>query len=377
MNIPDGASELIWIVAGSYTALMLFLFAAFGREETSHSSAAPHISVIVCARNEENNIPALVESLMGQTYRHAEFILVNDRSTDRTRILLDAVTKQDSRFRVVEIREQTSSLPPKKRAITEGIRAATGEIICLTDADCLPPPGWIEHLVNKFTPEVGLVAGFSPYQFARMTEAHPGIRALVGFVRFEETLTSFLAASAAKAGFPWLCSGRNLAYRRVVFDEVEGFEANKHSVSGDDDLFLQSVRKRTAWRILYTTDSFTFVPTTPPLRWVDFFNQRLRHFSDGKFYLPSVQLFLFLYHTANLIILAYFVSALTGFVPLSVGIGSLGLKLFADAVVLYRASRTFNEPISLTAFIPNCLAYIFYNILIGPLGFVGKFTWKK
>jgi cellulose synthase/poly-beta-1,6-N-acetylglucosamine synthase-like glycosyltransferase len=370
---------LVLILTSSYVTVVLYLLHAFSRVRSGGSKATPFVSVIVAARNEETALPALLSALQSQSYPQIEILIVNDRSTDQTaRIVADAAVKQ-SRIRLVNIVERSEILPPKKNALTVAIQQSRGEIICLTDADCIPPSAWVERLVEYFEPEVGMVAGFSPYNVSEKVRAEFSAfqKVLVNFVRFEEILTSFLAASCSHSGFPWLCSGRNLAYRREVFDAVGGFSSSRGSVSGDDDLLLQAVRSKTRWKIVYALEEHTFVPTTPPTTATGFLHQRLRHFSDGKYYLLSVQGFLFWYHASNLAILVYFVMGLVGIVNLAFGCTVLGVKLMIDGYTIVASSKRFAQPASWTSFVPNEILYVLYNVLIGPLGFFEKFSWKK
>jgi len=370
---------LILILTSSYVAIILFLIRTFSDIPKVVSTAKPLVSVIVAARNEEASLPELLSALQIQSYPNLEILIVDDRSTDLTASKVSAAAANDPRIRLINIVDLSSDLSPKKNAITQAIRQSRGEIICLTDADCLPSPEWVEGLVEYFEPRVGMVAGFSPY---RMLKTAPLLssqfqRILVSFVQYEEIITSFLAASCSHAGFPWLCSGRNLAYRREVFEEVGGFSSNGHSVSGDDDLLLQTIRRKTEWKIVYALNPQTFVSTSPPTTANDFLQQRLRHFSDGKHYLLTVQAFLLWFHASNLAILLYFALGFLGAANLLFGSLALGAKLLVDCYALVTSSKRFEQRLSLINFVPNEILYVLYNTLIGPMGFFERFTWKQ
>jgi len=120
-------------------------------------------------------------------------------------------------------------MPAKKNALKAGIEASKGEILCFTDADCLPVSRWIEELVKSFKPNVGLVAGYSPYQIPNDEISKEGFfkKLFFKFIAYEEFRAAIWAAGSIGWEIGWLCTGRNLAYRRKVYDEVNGFEKLK------------------------------------------------------------------------------------------------------------------------------------------------------
>jgi len=98
----------------------------------------PRISVMVAARNEEENIEACVSTLLGQDYPNFEVIAVDDRSDDRTPVLLRQMEAQSNgRLRVVTVRELKEGWFGKNNAMREGVARSTGDWLCFTDAD-----GW-------------------------------------------------------------------------------------------------------------------------------------------------------------------------------------------------------------------------------------------
>ena len=97
------------------------------------------------------------------------------------------------------------------------------------------------------------------------------------FIQIDALTLAVMAAGTIGIGWATTCSGRNLSYRKKVFDEIGGFSEISSFVSGDDDLFLHTVRSRTAWNTRYAVDPQAAVPSyvTGTLR--SFFNQRTRH----------------------------------------------------------------------------------------------------
>lgn len=99
------------------------------------------VSIIVPAYNAEKCIIACVESLVNQTYRDIEIILVNDGSTDSTASILDELRKKDARIKVINKKNGGVS-----SARNTGIKAAKGEYIMFCDSDDIPDLKWCEEL---------------------------------------------------------------------------------------------------------------------------------------------------------------------------------------------------------------------------------------
>ena len=265
-------------------------------------------------------------------------------------------------------------MPPKKNALARAISSSTGEILCFTDADCLPPPGWISALVAAFDQETGLVAGYSPYTANGRKDKH-AMKWLQRFIEYEEFKGAIWSAGSIGMNKAWLCTGRSLAYRRKVYDEVGGFEKIKRSVSGDDDLFLQLVRRRTSWKFRYITDKTSFVPTIPPQTFDAFVQQRTRHFSAGKYFPQSMKSFFLAFHAANFLLFSTLIvglfSGFSGHV-----LWPFVLKCIIDSILFFRTAPKFSQMKFSSSFLIMESLYVAYNTFIGPLGFIKRFEWK-
>ena len=107
------------------------------------ASGNPRVSIIVPARNEEQDIEASLRTLLALDYDNYEVIAVNDRSTDRTGEIMEKVAQQEltvSRLRVIHHRELPSGWLGKTHAMWTAANAATGDWLLFTDADVLFKP---------------------------------------------------------------------------------------------------------------------------------------------------------------------------------------------------------------------------------------------
>jgi cellulose synthase/poly-beta-1,6-N-acetylglucosamine synthase-like glycosyltransferase len=362
-----------------YALVILALIMGIRRLQHVKFTAKPFVSVIVAARNEEANMHSLLDCLLRQDYPEYEIIIVNDRSTDRTPAIIEQSQQQNTNIRRIDITIPSPDMPSKKHALARGIAESKGEILVFTDADCLPPSTWLSRMIQGFEKKVGLVAGYSPYllrQESPSREPSAFTSLFLKFIQYEEFKGATWSAGSIGLNRGWLCTGRSLAYRRAVYDEVGGFEDIRHSVSGDDDLFLQTVRRRTTWQIRYITSPGSYVPTWAPPTFREFVKQRIRHFSAGKYFSFPMKLFLLLFHFANLMIL---LSLMSGFVFGNSVVSFLPyvIKSILDTTLFFTAAPVFGEKQFGPSFLFMEILVILYNSLIGPLGFLKRFEWKQ
>jgi glycosyltransferase involved in cell wall biosynthesis len=95
----------------------------------------PQVSVVIPARNEERRIGEALQSVLRQDYPNAEFIVIDDRSTDRTGTILAEMARGDARLRIITIAELPSGWLGKNYALYRGAEAANGDLILFADAD--------------------------------------------------------------------------------------------------------------------------------------------------------------------------------------------------------------------------------------------------
>ena len=373
--LPQLIGPVLLAGTGLYLGMVVWLLAGIGRSRRDRSSSGrrPPVSAIVAARDEGRRLAACVRALGRQAYGGSvEIVVVDDRSRDDTaRVLSELRSEWDGEADLVLV--QAPDPPrfpcPKKSALAAGIARSRGEILLFTDADCRPPPEWLESMVSRFTDDVGLVAGYA--------HPHPagGIRQRT--LALDNLGVAALAEGSIGMGAPLACTGRSLAYRRVLYEEVGGFEEIGHLVSGDDVYFLRLAAARTGWRFRYCADGSAAVPSAPPpLRWRDLLDQKVRHASKAARYEGGARWLgaaMYLYHAA---LLAGGLLAAGGMqAPLFLGCWLT--RWLADLVLLARfAPRSADRSCLLCLPLVEIL-YIPYVLLLVPLGRAGWFRWKN
>jgi len=100
----------------------------------------PKVSVVIPARNEERNVEHALQSVLGLDYPGLEIMVVNDRSTDGTRDILEKLAKGDQRLTLLNIGSLPEGWLGKTHALHMGAQQAQGEFILFTDADIVFHP---------------------------------------------------------------------------------------------------------------------------------------------------------------------------------------------------------------------------------------------
>ena len=236
------------------------------------------LSVIICARNEEDNLRENLPKILNQDYHRFEVILVNDFSEDETKWLLKELCTQYEHLKVVEIAEHVRLKHGKKFAVTLGIKAAQYEHLVFTDADCVPQSDqWLQQMARAFEGGEEIVLGYSPYT------KKPGL--LNALIRFETFHTAMSYLSYALKGNAYMGVGRNLGYTKSLFFRGKGFAAHMHIPSGDDDLFVN--QNATPDNTAICIEPEAHVWSEPKTTFSAYIQQKTRHAGASKIYRPS------------------------------------------------------------------------------------------
>ena len=251
------------------------------------------ISVIVCAKNEAENVANFIPLLAEQNYPDFEIVLIDDASSDDTLDLFEAFEKQYSNIKLVKVKNNEAFWGNKKFALTLGIKAAKNEYLLFTDADCYPiSKDWIKEMSSQFTLEKTIVLGYGAYEKIAGSFLNK-------IIRFETMLTAVQYFSWAKIGSPYMGVGRNLAYKKEEFFNVNGFIDHMKIRSGDDDLFINQAASRKNTTICFDQNSFTY--SLPKKSFKEWFVQKRRHISTATFYNPFDRLQLTVFYVSQLL----------------------------------------------------------------------------
>jgi len=338
----------------------------YGLRRTKDSIVAdsnPFVSVIIAARNEEENLPNCLKSLADQTYarEHFEVIIANDGSTDGTAALCERFSVTIPNFISFSTTENPR-LPGKPNALAQAIDRAKGEVILITDADCTVPPTWIECTVKRYSPGVGLVGGITLQQ---ADNAFHGMQSL------DWAYILGVASSSAALGRPLGSIGNNLSFRRKAYDEVGGYRNIRFSVTEDYSL-VQAILATKKWAFLYPIDETVLVESLACPTLKSLIQQKHRWGKGGldmKFWGFVIMAIGFSMHT---ILLWNFLT-----LNFAAAGAALVVKLVADYTFLYRILSKLKRTGELRFFYSFELYYTLYVFCLPFLViFGGKVNWK-
>jgi glycosyltransferase involved in cell wall biosynthesis len=234
------------------------------------------ISVIVCAKNEAENVANFIPLLAEQNYPDFEIVLIDDASSDSTLDIFEKFETKYANIRIVKVENNEAFWGNKKYALTLGIKASKKAYLLFTDADCYPTSkDWITAMSSQFTMHKTIVLGYGGYEKIANS-------LLNKIIRFETLLTAVQYLSWAKTGNPYMGVGRNLAYKKEVFFNVNGFINHIQVRSGDDDLFINEAATSKNTTIAYTPESFTY--SKPKTTYKEWIIQKRRHLSTSSHY---------------------------------------------------------------------------------------------
>ncbi|MCU7550928.1 glycosyltransferase [Chitinophagaceae bacterium LB-8] len=355
-----------------YSALIGYYYYHWKKLKAYEAPANPpsvSVSVIVAARNEEQCIGRLIESLLHQTYPKDlfEIIIVNDFSTDATANVVGSFSNKQVRLVHPDTQPDQSS---KKKAIEAGINASKGELVLITDADCLPQKCWIQTIAS-FYKEKGAVFMAAPVKFL-------GQRSVLHiFQSLDFMMLQGITAASVQAGTHSMCNGANLAYQRQAFFDVRGFEGIDKIASGDDMLLMYKIWKQHPAKVMYIKSRDVIMQTEPMSSWKAFFGQRIRWSSKATYYddyrITMVLLFVYLFNLLFLVLLgATFFNISNGWMLLLY----LLMKTLVEGIFLYAVSRFYKEERLMLYFPLMQPLHILYTIVIGFISQFGHYEWK-
>ncbi len=321
--------------------LYYYLF-VYGRVSFCKSSLATKnsskqydpVSVVICARNEEENLALYLPSVLEQDYPDYEVVVVNDCSSDDSELLLQRLAAQYKHLRVTTIQPDVKFTHGKKLALTVGIKAASHNQILLTDADCKPESkDWIKCMAENFSHKHSIILGYGGYFHAK------GL--LNKLVRIDTLYVAMQYLGFSLAKRPYMGVGRNLAYTKELYMNNKGFASHSHILSGDDDLFIQEVATKHNTVIEIRANAHTRSSAAETFsEWV---RQKRRHLTTSPLYRKSVKWRLGWEPISRVLFWAtgiYLIS--TGFYPIIVA-SVLLFRLLVVQLILGLVKRRLNE----------------------------------
>ncbi|NCD69289.1 glycosyltransferase family 2 protein [Mucilaginibacter agri] len=362
-----------FLLTGLYLLVIVYLikgWAALKRPVLSSTTFNTKVTILIAARNEEDNLAETIEDLLAQDYPKelTEIIIVDDHSTDNTAGIIRSYADQGVKLLQLQADQALNSY--KKKAITEAIAMSTGDLLVATDADCRMGSKWLSSIVGyyeKYNP----VMISSPVNYFHEQSF---------FERLQTLEFSFLIGIGAAFignGRASTCNGANLAYRKDVFYEVGGFKGIDDLASGDDELLLQKVAAVYPGRIgfLKLREAIVYTYAKPDLG--AFLQQRRRWASKSTRYKDK-----------KVVALAVGIWAFNASLILNVALGFFNpwffklllaeflVKVLFETALLMPIMDFFKRTALLKYMVILSPIHIFYMVYIGLMGNTSKYNWK-
>ncbi|MEJ5285908.1 MAG: hypothetical protein CH6_2835 [Candidatus Kapaibacterium sp.] len=344
-----------WILILSsivYFLRICFFITGFFKERKiankfSKNELQPFVSIIIPARNEEENIQRTLSSFEKLNYPKDkyEIIVVNDRSNDNTQRIVENLLQEIPNLKLLTIEndEQKQKIPGKAGALHFGVEHSKGDIVFVTDADCTVKENWVEKIVKFYSDvETGFVTSYTNVVGSRLFDKIQAVEWI-----YMHTM--------AMGGIGWKqplgCYGNNLTFRKSYYETFGGYKKIPFSVT--EDLALQQAFHKNGYKVHYYIDPEATVDTKPVKNIVEYFAQHHRWARGGLnlgwraviFVLSSFAIWAgFIYFTI--------VEDLFHFLLL-LAIRMVGdlLLLFPPLVILKKKSYIFYVPISVFFFL--------------------------
>jgi 1,2-diacylglycerol 3-beta-glucosyltransferase len=355
------------IILALFYCLLIVIFAVAAQRARYRRDPGYHptVTVVVAARNEEDNIRSCLESLLRMRYPAGllEILVIDDHSNDRTAEIVRGFASSNPHLKLLSAGPPQPPLRGKPSALAYAMDQVSSEIVLFTDADCRVRETWAEETVSYFAdPGVGLVAGFT---HLHGQGAFAGMQALDWFALFTT------AAGAVRIGYPVTAVGTNLSVRRSVYEQVGGFRGIPFSVTEDYALF-RAVTSRTKFRAVFPMDPGTLVTSDPCVDWRQLYRQKKRWFSGGRGMDPitlATFALLYLFHVALIVGLI--------FGPFLAALLVLALKLAADIILVLPALLRFRVTGLFRHLAAFELFFLLYVLIFPPIVLVTRtVAWK-
>ncbi len=344
----------------------------------------PFVSIVVPSRNEEQNIANCLNSLSKSDYPLDKFeiIAIDDRSTDETFLILSTLLDSIPNLKIVKLENesQKGNLKGKPGASQAGIDQAKGEIILMTDADCILPKSWLRRMVNEYrNPKTLMVASFTTVTIKSVFDVIQAIDWLYSCT---------LARGGVGLGKIVGCFGNNLSIKKDIFDNLGGYRKIPFTITEDFalmnavDNFIPlennnlennlSNNTKNHENIRYICDPKAVIETQPCKTFTEYIKQKKRWAIGGKalgwkaFLLVVSSLSLWFGILLSFVLLKFHLTAIL-----------IITRLVCDIWVIYPILKRVKYIFLSSWLIPSILYFMIIELIIPFTLFSNKIEWKN
>ncbi|KAF2339842.1 glycosyltransferase family 2 protein [Flavobacterium tistrianum] len=345
-------------------SLLIYGFFKVKKHKKSDLKPKTSFTIIVPFRNEEENLPNLLNSISNLNYPTDlfEVILVDDSSNEKFQFL-------NSKFQISIIDNIRISNSPKKDAITTSMQHVKTDWVITTDADCIVPENWLLTFDNYIQQnKVSMLAGVVTYQCENSFLDH--------FQQLD--LTSLQGATIGSFGLNkgFMCNGANFAYTKSLFEGLNGFEGNDEIASGDDVFLLQKAIEKFPNEVSYLKAKEAIVTTKPTENWKALFHQRVRWAAKTSSYKSTFGKFLgLIVFFGNITLVICFFLFFFGVLSYPILVLFAFLKFIIDFGLL-SVTNQFLTKTRIKSLLLSSLLYPFFSSTVALYSLFGSYEWK-
>ena len=341
-----------------------------------HASILPatNFTIIIPARNEEASIGKCLLSILTQDYPSElfEIIVIDDYSTDLTASIIQQLQSHHSNLKLIKLADVLFDKPLnsyKKKAIETAINQASNNWIITTDADCFAPITWLSSY-NNYIQQNDVVFVAAPVVFTNNGSVLQAFQC-IDFMAFQG-----VTAAVVSAGFHTLCNGANLAFKKAVFFEVDGYKDVDTIASGDDMFLMNKIQRKYPKQIGFLYHQAAIVSTLPMPTVNSFINQRIRWASKTNSYKDfRIIAILWMVFLLNISLVVMPFLSIIKLELLFYWLLLLAIKTLVEAMFAFKIAAFFSitlKPRHLLLQFPHIL----YTSLTGIFGLFGTYKWK-
>ncbi|WP_027138385.1 glycosyltransferase [Gaetbulibacter saemankumensis] len=368
---------MVWIgliITIGYLVLITSFIIGFKRispYKLKLTQSKTNFSVVIPFRNEAENLPLLLQSLEQLSYpkKLFEIILVNDASEDKS---LDIISNfiLNSKLNITVLENDRQSKSPKKDAISTAVKKSKYDWIITTDADCEFPRYWLNSF-DEIIIKTNAKCISGPVSYLNRPS----------FLHKFQILDLHSLQGATIGGFginqPFLCNGANFAYQKYLFIELDGFEGNNQTASGDDIFLLEKIAKNYPKTLTYLKCEDAIVSTKTQPSWRQLINQRIRWAAKTSRYknafgkLTGIAVLLM-----NILVISLLLLTWIHYTSTFYFLAILLSKFMVDYVIISKAALFFKQKQVLKTFPLAFIFYPFFSVYVAIKSIFSEYTWK-
>ena len=383
--------EYVWVLLGVFLfALVLQLYFYFryysgifrfknriDKNDVRLSTNKPAVSVIICARNESENLARFLPAVLKQKYPKFEVIVVNDGSTDESTDLLKKMTEQYPNLYQTFLPMGAKYMSRKKMCVTVGIKAAHYDHLLLVDADCEPASDqWIANIMRHYASGTSVVLGYTGYK------GNNGF--LDNMIAYDMMFEAMRFMGFALQKKPYRGVSGNLSYSKELFSAKKGFTSHLILSYGDDDLLIRDIATKQNTAVCVEPEAVTW--SHRDLTMNSFLYQREKQMETYAEYLPSTKFRIsseiisrYIFYLLALVLLVMF-AVWTDFISMGIVAFLFLIRLITQLVVFTKTSNALTER-------KFTLSIVLYDIILplitlhvrtfGKIGEKKNAMWKQ